>query len=52
MVAKSFKSWGTSNALDGTEDDEIYTEVAQEIEDGEDNEFDADSEDESDADGE
>ena len=54
MVMKSFKSCGISNALDGTEDDELYTEeTAQEIEDkAEDNKFETDSEDESDADGE
>ena len=30
MVAKAFKTCGISNALDGTEDDEVYTE-AQEV---------------------
>ena len=46
---------GISNALDGTKDDELFTEeVAQEIEDdeAEDNEFGTDSEDDCDADGE
>ena len=52
MVIKSFKTCGISNALDGTEDDAIYTEEAQEVEDKEDNEFETDSEEESDADGE
>ena len=45
MVAKSFKTCGISNSLDGTEDDELYTEEAQEIED---NEFETESEAESD----
>ena len=45
MVAKSFKTCGISNSLDGTEDDELYTEEAQEIED---NEFKTESEAESD----
>ena len=51
----SFKTCGISNALDGTEDDNLFTEeVAQEIEDdeAEDNDFGTDSEDDSDADGE
>ena len=52
MVIKSFKTCGISNALDGTEDDAIYTEEVQEVEDEEDNEFEMDSEEESDADGE
>ena len=52
MVVKSFKTCGISNALDGTEDDELYTEDEQEIEDDEDNEFETESEGESDADGE
>ena len=33
---KSFKNCGISNALDGTEDDELYTEEGQEIDDDED----------------
>ena len=51
---KSFKTCGISNALDGTEDDELYAEEGQEIDDVKDNEFetDSDSEGESDADGE
>ena len=52
MVMKSFKTCGISNALDGTEDDELYAEEGQEIDDDEDNEFETDSEGESDADGE
>ena len=52
MVMKSFKTCGISNALDGTEDDELYAEEGQEIDDVEDNEFETDSESESDADSE
>ena len=56
MVMKSFKTCGISNALDGTEDDELYSEEGQEIDDDEDNEFETESEGESagksDADGE
>ena len=49
MVAKSFKNCGISNSLDGPEDDELYTEEVQEIDDEqEDNEFDMESEAESD----
>ena len=49
MVVKSFKTCGISNSLDGTEDDELYTEGAQEIDDEEeDNEFETESEAESD----
>ena len=49
MVAKSFKTCGISNSLDGTEDDELYTEEAQEIDDNEEeNEFETESEAESD----
>ena len=49
MVAKSFKTRGISNSLDGTEDDELYNEEAQEIDDEEeDNEFETESEGESD----
>ena len=49
LVAKSFKSCGILNALDGTEDDAVYEEETEgrEIEDVEDeleNEFDIDSE--------
>ena len=49
---KSFKTCGISNALDGIEDDELYNEEGQEIDDDEDNEFDTESEGKSDADGE
>ena len=49
MVTKSFKTCGISNSLDGTEDDVVYTEEVQEIDDDEeDNEFDTESEGESD----
>ena len=49
MVVKSFKTCGISNSLDGTEDDKLYTEEAQEIDDNEeDNEFETESEAESD----
>ena len=49
MVTKSFKTCGISNSLDGTEDDVMYTEEVQEIDDDEeDNEFDTESEGESD----
>ena len=48
MVAKSFKTCGISNSLDGTEDDELYTEEAQEIDDEEEDEFETESEAESD----
>ena len=51
MVMKSFKTCGISNALDGIEDDELYNEEGQEIDDDEDNEFDTESEGKSDADG-
>ena len=48
-VAKSFKTCGISSSLDGTEDDELYTDEAQEInDDEEDNEFETESEGESD----
>ena len=50
MVMKSFKTCGISNALDGTEDDELYAEEGQEIDDVEDNEFETDNESESDVD--
>ena len=50
MVAKSFKTCGISNSLDGTEDDEVYTDEAQEIDDDEeDNEFETESEGENDS---
>lgn len=52
MVIKSFKTCGISNALDGTEDDVLYAEEGQEIDDDEDNEFENDNKGESDADGE
>lgn len=44
MVAKSFKTCGISNSLNGTEDDEVYTDEAHEIDDDEeDNEFEMES---------
>ena len=49
---KSFRTCGISNALDGTEDDELYNEEGQEIDDDEDNEFETEREGGSDADGE
>ena len=49
---KSFKTCGISNALDGTEDDELYAEEGQEIDDVEDNEFESNSKSESNVDGE
>ena len=52
MVMKSFRTCGILNALDGTEDDELYNEEGQEINDDEDNKFEMESEGESDADGE
>ena len=52
MAMKSFKTCGISNALDGTEDKELYSEEGQEIDNDEDNEFETESEGESDADGE
>ena len=49
MVAKSFKTCGISNSLDGTEDDELYTEETQEIDDDEEDiKFETESEGESD----
>ena len=49
MVAKSFKTCGISNCLHGTEDDELYNEEAQEIDDEEEeNEFEMESEGKSD----
>ena len=44
-------SCGISNALDKTEDDELYTEEGQEIDDDKDNEFETKSEGKNDADG-
>ena len=52
MVMKSFRTCGISNALDGTEDDELYNEEGQEIDNDKDNEFETESKGESDADGE
>jgi len=50
MVKKSFKSCGISNAMDGTEDDPIYSEDSQELDDDDkmEDEFETDSEDETD----
>ena len=50
MVVKSFKTCGISNALDGTEDDVVYSEEIPEVddEDIEENEFETDSENETD----
>ena len=48
MVAKSFKTCGISNSLDGTEHDDLFTDEAQEIDDDEDNKFETESEGESD----
>ena len=49
IIAKSFKTCGIPNSLDGTEDDQLYTEEAQEIDDDEgDNEFKTESEGEND----
>jgi len=50
MVRKSFKTCRISNAMDGTEDDAVFTEESPEIEDDdiEENEFETDSEDETD----
>ena len=50
MVIKSFKTCGISNALDGTEDDVVYSEETPEVddEDIEENEFETDSENETD----
>jgi len=50
MVKKSFKSCGISNAMDGTEDDAIYSEDSQELHDDEEmeDEFETDNEDETD----
>ena len=45
------KTCGISNSLDGTEDDEVYTDEAQEIDDDkeEDNEFETENEGENDS---
>ena len=50
MVVKSFKTCGISNALDGTEDGVVYSEETPEVddEDIEENEFETDSENETD----
>ena len=50
MVSKSFKTCGISNALDGTEDDAVYSEETPEVddEDIEENEFETESETETD----
>jgi len=52
IIIKSFKTCDISNALHGTEDDELYTEEGQVIDDDEDNEFETKSEGEGDADSE
>ena len=45
MVRKSFKTCGISNAMDGTEDDVVFTEESTEIDnDIKENEFETDSE--------
>ena len=47
MVRKSFKACGISNALDGTEDDEVYTDEMPELADDDmamEDEFETDSE--------
>ena len=50
MVRKSFMTCRISNALDGTEDDAVFTEESPEIDDDdiEENEFETDSKDETD----
>ena len=50
MVRKSFKTCGISHAMDGTEDNAVFTEESPEIDDDdiEENEFETDSEDETD----
>ena len=50
MVRNSFKTCGISNAMDRTEDDAVFTEESPEIDDDdiEENEFETDSEDETD----
>ena len=50
MVRNSFKTGGISNGMDGTEDDVVFTEESPEIDDDiEENEFETDSEDETDS---
>ena len=47
MVRKSFKTCGISNALDGTEDDEVYADEMPELADDDmamEDEFETDSE--------
>ena len=49
MVRKSFKTCGISNALDGTEDDEVYADEMPELADDDmamEDEFETDSEEE------
>ena len=50
MVRNSFKTCGILNAMDGAEDDAVFTEESPEIDDDdiEENEFETDSEDETD----
>ena len=47
MVRKSFKTWGISNVLDDTEDDEVYADEMPELADDDmamEDEFETDSE--------
>ena len=51
MVRKSFKTCGISNALDGTEDDEVYADDMAELADDDmamEDEFETDSEEDDD----
>ena len=50
MIRNSFKTCRISNAMDGTEDDVVFTEESPEIEDDdtEENEFETNSEEETD----
>ena len=50
MIRNNFKTCGISNAMDGTEDDAVFTKESPEIEDDdmEENEFETDSEEETD----
>ena len=51
MVRKSFKTCGISNALDGTEDDEVYADDMPELADDDmamEDEFETDSEEDDD----
>ena len=51
LITRSFKSCGVNNALDGTEDDAVWDDEEEEVEDAEepiDNEFETDSEGEDD----